>query len=74
MLKVIIVILVIIIVLSIPLRLVLRRPKHKHKCGKCAFVWEHGNEAFDNREAHTCSRCGAVQWEKYFGQCAVTKI
>lgn len=38
---------------------------HKHKCPSCAHVWKHGSECLGDKAAHTCPRCGALQWEKH---------
>lgn len=48
---------------------------HRHKC-ECGFIWEHENNCSmqimkaggkDNKQAHTCRKCGREQWQKYYG-------
>jgi len=36
--------------------------RHKHKCPKCSFLWEHEDTCVNNTKAHTCQKCGTVQW------------
>lgn len=43
---------------------------HAHRCQSCArqgvnTVWIHGEDAFNCQKAHTCPKCGAVEWEKW---------
>lgn len=49
-------------------------PKHKHKCSKCGCVWEHGSEAAGLGREHSCPLCGDMQWYRYDGPEAVTKV
>src|SRR5215471_3135134 len=44
-------------------------PTHKHKCGKCGFIWEHEtDDCMNNTPAHTCRECGTEQWFWYEGE------
>lgn len=36
---------------------------HTHRC-VCGNVWSHGSDQNGNVAAHTCGRCGRVQWHK----------
>lgn len=47
---------------------------HKHKCGKCGTVWEHGSEAAGYGSKHSCPRCGEMEWRKYEGPEDVTSL
>ena len=43
---------------------------HAHKCMKCASngvntVWIHGDECKGVIQAHTCPKCGSVEWKKW---------
>lgn len=40
--------------------------KHKHKCPKCDFIWEHTTRQGQRARAHNCPRCGTEQRWKYF--------
>ena len=35
---------------------------HGHTCDHCGFRWSHGSSSRGAEAAHTCLRCGAVQW------------
>lgn len=35
---------------------------HRHTCGTCGHVWEHGSKHEDSVKAHTCEKCGDQQW------------
>lgn len=40
--------------------------KHKHKCERCGFIWEHDNEVAGEPDeirhcAHTCPGCGEIE-------------
>lgn len=36
---------------------------HRHQCSKCGTQWEHdGLECAGSAEAHTCPKCGNVEW------------
>lgn len=38
---------------------------HRHTCTSCGGRWRHlGAFNFGSESAHTCARCGAVQWTK----------
>ena len=39
---------------------------HKHCCPNCNHIWEHSDANFGNRDAHTCSDCGTVNFYKHF--------
>lgn len=40
---------------------------HKHRCGECNYIWRHGDNMAGNKKAHTCPRCGQIQWYQYTG-------
>lgn len=40
---------------------------HRHKCRTCWYVWEHDDDCAGDKEEHTCSKCGDIQWWVYFG-------
>lgn len=40
---------------------------HLHKCDGCSCIWEHSDKMGGDQKAHTCPKCGAEQWRKYFG-------
>jgi hypothetical protein len=35
---------------------------HAHRCPTCGSVWTHNGFNFGGSTAHTCSKCGALQW------------
>ena len=35
---------------------------HAHKCPFDGTVWSHTDASFGNQAAHTCPKCGRVQW------------
>lgn len=38
---------------------------HKHTCASCGHSWRHlGTFSFGDPGAHTCAKCGTVQWWK----------
>lgn len=37
-------------------------PVHSHRCAACGNVWSHTDASFGDRKAHTCGRCGRVEW------------
>jgi predicted nucleic acid-binding Zn-ribbon protein len=39
---------------------------HKHKCDRCAHVWEHGEHCAGDTKAHTCTQCGSEQWSRHY--------
>lgn len=41
----------------------MERELHTHTC-QCGHKWEHGEESVNNRELHTCHKCGTVVWER----------
>jgi formate dehydrogenase maturation protein FdhE len=43
---------------------------HAHRCENCAkngteTVWMHGDEKAADIAAHSCPKCGTVEWKKY---------
>ena len=36
---------------------------HSHTCRFCNKTWSHTDASFGDRAAHTCIRCGRVEWE-----------
>lgn len=43
------------------------RGLHSHRCAACGAVWSHGSDSHGNRAAHTCPRCGRIQWQRANG-------
>lgn len=43
---------------------------HRHRCYKCRFVWEHGDENHGVEDAHYCPECGAYNGFHYAGPVA----
>lgn len=39
-----------------------RESQHSHCCGRCGYVWTHGQSSFGNVQAHTCPKCGSGPW------------
>ncbi len=39
--------------------------EHKHKCSNCGNAWKHSNKNLGDVKAHTCSKCGEEEWDKY---------
>jgi predicted nucleic acid-binding Zn-ribbon protein len=37
---------------------------HAHQCSRCSFVWEHRGWQRSDLKAHTCSKCGALQFRR----------
>lgn len=37
---------------------------HSHQCPNCKTIWSHGAGSFGNRAAHTCPKCGVVQFKR----------
>jgi predicted nucleic acid-binding Zn-ribbon protein len=40
---------------------------HKHRCPRCAAVWQHGDDCIDMILAHSCPICGSGSWWKFWG-------
>lgn len=39
--------------------------QHCHKCSKCGTKWEHSNMCAGDTQAHTCEKCGHVEWARH---------
>ena len=39
--------------------------QHCHKCSKCGTQWEHSNMCAGDTQAHTCEKCGHVEWARH---------
>jgi predicted RNA-binding Zn-ribbon protein involved in translation (DUF1610 family) len=37
---------------------------HEHECDACHTVWSHSNDCKGNVAAHTCPKCGRMQWTR----------
>lgn len=37
---------------------------HTHRCRRCGTEWSHGATANGIVSAHTCHKCGQVEWDK----------